>query len=579
MKNRQSTEKPRHDRPTRWVRLAWIPGALLASLGLLVHAHRFRFVCDDAYISLRYAENLARHGALQWNLGERVEGYTNFLWTVLLAGVHKLGLDLPWAAEHLARLFGALGVTVLVAVGLFLSSRQSADDERCTPSWTLPGTYLAGLLTAATAAYAVWSSGGLETAMFTFLVTAGLGLALWELADSPRWEPSGLVLALATMTRPEGGLFMLWLGLLKTAWHLAAWLRRERTWSGLLRRLGRLSLWAGPFVLVYGTYFLWRWKYYGYLFPNTYYVKESTAGTADAYKRGWAYAKTFIQDYHLAWAAFLVLPGFVAAIRNAWKGRSLLLFAFLLWMGSIAILAWHVIRVGGDFMAMHRFWVPLVPAMALLLAEGLRPIERLAWPRGWGARTGWVLLLAALVFLHGRTSYRLGTRTLTTLKVTKTGYGGEIQGMESVAFMKKFADDRVLIGRFLRKRVPADAWIAVGGAGAIVFSSGLRAIDSFGLCDLDVAHQRQTQSSRPGHQKRASLHYILSRRPDIVCTPGIVRFQDWEYRPSPAERARWERRGYQYFCANPPGLRPSHYCCLMRIDRDLGLEPVSAYRF
>lgn len=569
----------------KWSRLAWLPGAGLAGLSLAFHAHRFRFVCDDAYISLRYAENLARHGALEWNLGERVEGYTNFLWTVLLAGLHRLGLALPWAAELMARLFGSLGVAALVLAGLFLSARRTDPIEvpdSCPPhfpAWSLPGTYLAALLTAATAAYAVWSSGGLETAMFTFLVTSGMALALWELVEQPRWEPSGLVLALATMTRPEGGLFMLWLGLLKTVWHGVAWARRERSWAGLGRRLARLSLWAGPFLLLYGGYFLWRYEYYGYLFPNTYYVKESTAGTPEAYKRGWAYARSFVADYHLKWAALLALPGFVAALRRAWKGQTVFLFGFLLWTGSIAILAWHVIRVGGDFMAMHRFWVPLVPALALLVAEGLRPLEDLAWSRGLPARVALVLFLAGLVFLHARRSYQLGSRTLTALKVTRTGYSGEVEGMESVAFMKKFADDRVLIGRFLRRRVPKDAWIAVGGAGAIVFASGLRAIDSFGLCDLKVAHQKRTQSHRPGHQKRASLGYILSRHPDIICTPGIVRLQDWEYRPGPAERARWERRGYQYFCANPPGLHPSHYCCLMRIDRDLGLEPVSAYRF
>src|SRR4051812_8768436 len=42
------------------------------------------FTIDDAYISFRYARNFAHGDGLVYNLGERVEGYTNFLWTVIL---------------------------------------------------------------------------------------------------------------------------------------------------------------------------------------------------------------------------------------------------------------------------------------------------------------------------------------------------------------------------------------------------------------------------------------------------------------------------------------------------------------
>src|SRR3954468_9274361 len=44
-----------------------------------------RAIQDDAFISFRYADNLARGNGLVWNLGEYVEGYTNFLWTILIA--------------------------------------------------------------------------------------------------------------------------------------------------------------------------------------------------------------------------------------------------------------------------------------------------------------------------------------------------------------------------------------------------------------------------------------------------------------------------------------------------------------
>ena len=58
--------------------------AAIGALGI-VFAVVNRFVQDDAYISFRYARNLADGLGLVWNAGERVEGYTNFLWTLMLA--------------------------------------------------------------------------------------------------------------------------------------------------------------------------------------------------------------------------------------------------------------------------------------------------------------------------------------------------------------------------------------------------------------------------------------------------------------------------------------------------------------
>ncbi len=555
----------------------WTPRKLsiLAASGLLaalavLHAQRFDFVCDDAYISLRYAQNLAHYGELVWNLGERVEGYTNFLWTVLLAGLHLLGPELPGLSLTLGRLFGAATVVLLIFFGL---SWRQVNEENPTEHLGDPVVWLAPALTVAWASFATWSSGGLETAMFTFLLTAAWA-SLFLLDPRHVWI-SGTLFALAAMTRPEGLLFG------AIALPVAAW-RALVSVRGVSPRTFRAAVtgslrWGLPLLLIYGSYFAWRYAYYGYLFPNTYYIKATEMGSPAALASGWRYLRTFVRDYRLSWALPLAALGGWRALRHGRRGTAgpLLLQAYL-WV-SLVLYGAYVIRVGGDFMAMHRFFVPLVPMLAVLLQEGVRGLGDLVSSSSRRAVEG--LLVAGLTAFLAVTSYRLGTKTLTTLRVTSTGYWGAYDGMESVAFMRKFAEDRILIGRWLRERVPKDALIAVGGAGAIVYASGLQAIDSFGLSDLYVAHRTKPVSSRPGHQKLAPLSYLLSRKPDIMCSPGLVHHQDWEYRPSPAERARWERRGYEYFCATPRGLKPTHYCCLKRIDRSLGLLPVSSYRY
>jgi hypothetical protein len=126
---------------------------VVAAVLLVPHALMFDFVNDDAYISFRYARNLAEHGQLVFNLGERVEGFTNFLWTVLLAGGIKLGLS----PVLTSRFFGiAFGVGTM-AVAVRLSLRLDRDK----PSrWHL----VAPLGLAATGPSPAGARAGLETA-------------------------------------------------------------------------------------------------------------------------------------------------------------------------------------------------------------------------------------------------------------------------------------------------------------------------------------------------------------------------------------------------------------------------------
>jgi len=75
-------------------------GSFTVYLGLILvlvvlAALRNSFIQDDAFISFRYAHNLIYHHHLGWNAfgQERLEGYTNFLWTMLIAGAIKQGVD------------------------------------------------------------------------------------------------------------------------------------------------------------------------------------------------------------------------------------------------------------------------------------------------------------------------------------------------------------------------------------------------------------------------------------------------------------------------------------------------------
>ena len=59
----------------------------------------FSFICDDAFISFRYARNWAEGHGLRYNIEESppVEGFSNFAWVTLAAVVERLDWDVTLA--------------------------------------------------------------------------------------------------------------------------------------------------------------------------------------------------------------------------------------------------------------------------------------------------------------------------------------------------------------------------------------------------------------------------------------------------------------------------------------------------
>src|SRR5436309_9511779 len=219
-------------------RLEAAAAAALLLLGL-AHMLTLWFVSDDAFISYRYARNLAGGIGLVYNPGERVEGYSNFLWTLIASLVIRAGgrpeLWMP-----------ALGVVCsLATLGLVMAAMRRRGAS----------PLLAGAILAANPAFAAYATSGLETALFTLLVTsATLAAAALAPGDSFRSRPllgSAFLLGLASLTRPEGALVTACVvSLLLTL----ALLRRGsiRSWMA----------WAGAWLVVAGSHLPWRLAHY-----------------------------------------------------------------------------------------------------------------------------------------------------------------------------------------------------------------------------------------------------------------------------------------------------------------------------
>lgn len=510
-----------------------------AAVALVAHSLVFNFVTDDAFISFVYARNFAHHGQLVFNLGEKaVEGYTNFLWTVLLGVLLKLGL----APELMSRLLGTAFAIATFGTTAWLSRRlrAGAGGDGDWSAWdALPALLLAGV-----PGYACWASGGLETQMFAFFVTLG---AAWYLDDAldgraPRLR-SGVAFGLAALTRPEGLLFF---ALTVAHRGLCKLVRKE-----LVPSRGEL-LWIASFAALVVPHLLWRRWYYGWWVPNTFYIKSS--GVGGVWQQGGYYLWRVVETFHLWVVPLLIAVGF--AVRRERGAVVLLGYATLV----VAIFALYVASVGGDFMGLYRFVMPVIPLVALVAGVALRlalaPAER---------RPGVALAVCALLLAaHAAHAARVDRVAIVEGPIPSD------RGIDTPGYLKWYTNDRAAIGKWFAQYARPDDYAAVGGAGAQVYYSGIRSLDCFGLSDEYIAHKLPPRSSRPGHEKYATDDYILSKHPTII-TSGNYRILNTPYVGADAQY--WMQKGYHYVSVRVAGLSSPVYSFLLRNDRSLGPLP------
>jgi arabinofuranosyltransferase len=497
--------------------------AVLVAIGaaLVAHSLWFNFVCDDAFITFVYSRNLAEHGQLVFNLGDRVEGYTNFLWAVILAVVQKIGVG----PETSSRVLG----TGCAVVTLFIVARLTEKLRRTALAWD----FVAPALLAASSGYACWSSGGLETQLFTCLALLGL---YGYVAES--WALSGVAFALAAMTRPEGLLILAVCGV-----------HRVIAQAARGRFIGRGELvWAGSFLLLFAPYFAWRWWYYGWPFPNTAYVKaggKPPRGYAlKMFHQGLFYAWQWATQSKALYAAPLAILGIIRRPR----------FGSLAALLIVVYLA-YAISVGGDFMGLHRFVMPLFVLVAILTALGL---EQLA---DWLPRDRYIAVgAAALITMSFALTQVALSRQAMIPRADK--------GIDRPGYLKLYAHDRELIGRALAPHMRPDDFSIVGGAGVQPYFARMRAIDVFGLVSEDVAHNEPPSNPRPGHQKWAKPDRLLKYKPSF-----IFHCYDLHNAPTNAhlcgDEALFARAGYVRQTIHVPGMkeRGEYYTFLRRKDR------------
>jgi len=433
------TDAPPQPTPIRW--WEWLPllgtGALLS---VCMHANR-GYIKDDAFISYRYALNLARGNGMVYNLDERVEGYTNFLWIVFTAPAFWVGADpVVWS-----KVMGAgcgLGTMVLI----FLMTRWLRDGQ---PS---PAHYVAPLIFASSASIALWTMSGMAPVLIMLCGTAAI-YYLWRALEEDRkldWILAGVAMTGAALTRPEGHMFFI-AGAIAVG---VVVIRRQA--------VPKNAWWMiGIFLAVITPYHLWRLLYFGDLLPNTYCVKA--AGGPEVWKEGWGFLGGML-GFNLN--AVIGVAALLALIpsRKRWYrlGMVLLCVFFMLYM----------VKVGRDEMKYYRLFLPVYGLFVVVGAEGMRALPEL-W-KGW--KPAWVATIPAFVIAIAP--------VINGLQVTDDSHSWHNR------YVQMSEDSFQEMGRYILERSEPDDVAIFQDAGACAFAAHpIEFVDPIGVLNPFIAHE------------------------------------------------------------------------------------------
>ena len=396
---------------------------------------------EDAAILMRYANHVAEGHGIVWNVGEApVDGATDFLFMVLLAGLVKAGTSVEAAARGVG-----FGAHILTVVLVFLALRTLHRSNR----W---------LALTASLFLALGPGLGYIAAYFGTPFFALFVAVTWWLAHLAATRPdsyrTGLAFALAALAtgliRPEGVLF--------TAFMLIA-----VVWMKGLR--GSRRVWISyivTFAVLGGAYFLWRYRYFGHPLPNPFYKK----GGGHLYVESLRFAVR-----HTIQLCGPFLLAFVVGFRSAAMTRRTI-FALIPTVGFVGM--W--ILLSNEMNFLMRFQYALVPVVLISscgLLTGLVDDWKLPRPASLDRRGAVVLYVLLAVVFAGVLHYQY----------------------RRYSHIPRYRDGRYDVAQMLREYRDLGYTLATTESGLLPLYSDWRVVDAWGLNDPWIArHGGVTES-------------------------------------------------------------------------------------
>ena len=304
-------------------------GAALVFYALVVLQNAW--LCDDAFVTFRTADNFLNGHGLTWNADERVQAFTNPLWLFAISFCYFLSGEIYYTSI-------VLGAVVSVLAVYFVLPR--ADGR---------AALVGGIFLACSKAFIDFSTSGLENPLSFLLLALFIRIYIEQPHNVFRLA---LIAGLATLNRMDTVLF--YLPALLSVW----WLQRN------LRTTATVVLGFVPF----GLWEVFAIIYYGFPFPNTAYAKLAAGiPAAEIANQGLRYAGHSLEFDPLTLSTLVSALGLVLWRRD--KNLIPLVVGLLLYLI-------YTVRIGGDFMSGRFYAVPYLLAVALVVRTIPRPAGR-----------------------------------------------------------------------------------------------------------------------------------------------------------------------------------------------------------
>lgn len=468
--------------------------AYFTILNLLRLNYLHTTILDDAYIFLRYAENIVNGFGLVWNINEApVEGYTSFLYLFVLITAKFLTIDL----ETFAIVFGI----ITSALTLFFTYLIYDHLYEIKLNQKSPIIFAIIILTISPA-YLYWSTAGMETSFYSMFLAMTLYYFLTLSDSNSNVFLKGILFGFLCVLRFEAVLFF------TTAFY---YLVKEDNSLFRIKINKESSTFVIGFTIIFATYFIWRWSYFGYFFPNTFYAK--TGGGFHQIVGGFLYIiKALRLFYGFGW--ILIIFVFLFFKKEMLSKPAIFLFC----IGFVSLIT--TILIGGDHFHLGRFVIPVLPFLFIFFPPAF---ERMNFGH--------------FKYFNLNPSYRsiFILFIMTVLLVTKPVYKEVSRGFINffdgekeiiVVYDESSETDIIhwqhgfnLMGSTLSQIAEKNDYIAAVPIGAIGYFSKINVIDMVGLVDPVIAHEKLDEGKikkwTAGHTK-GDGKYILSRRPKYI---------------------------------------------------------------
>ena len=319
------------------VYILWAGLFIYRSSFLAIDGSRYFSLFDDAMISMRYAWNFSHGNGLVWNPGERVEGYTNFLMTLVMSAITFLFNKKN--AVLAIQVFGILTVIAVVWQARKLYQLVAGNDSNPLLFVLFP------ILILLYYPLSYWSLMGMETGLATFFIILTFN-AIIQFEEKNRSAPlifSALFASLSYLTRPDAGIVILPIILFI--------LSHKTSWGQRILNMVKFGL---VFLVLPLAHMVFRYQYYGEILPNTYFLKLTGLPIANRLKAGLIFIYPFLTS---------TLPLWIFAVLNTvlnFTRRKFMLFATAL------LYVFYQVWVGGDAWNYWRMVTPIVPLIIIL---------------------------------------------------------------------------------------------------------------------------------------------------------------------------------------------------------------------